>query len=217
MKLYSYDHCPYCVKARMIFGLKNISFELITLLNDDEETPISMIGQKMLPILEKSPGEYMPESLDIVSYIDNLNSSPVVGSSKEDPLLNQWLQEMRQFHYPLAMPRWPQMGLDEFATKSAQNYFTKKKEQMIGAFSENLEKSEEFINGAHKHLQKLEEFMVASPYLWGENISVDDFHLFASLRCLTTTKGIGFSDKVNTYVEHLSQVTKVPLHWGMAL
>ncbi|EPT9973233.1 glutaredoxin, partial [Escherichia coli] len=24
MKLYIYDHCPYCLKARMIFGLKNI-------------------------------------------------------------------------------------------------------------------------------------------------------------------------------------------------
>ncbi|MDU4397175.1 MAG: glutaredoxin, partial [Haemophilus parainfluenzae] len=23
MKLYVYDHCPFCVRARMIFGLKN--------------------------------------------------------------------------------------------------------------------------------------------------------------------------------------------------
>ena len=24
MKLYVYDHCPFCVRARMIFGLKNL-------------------------------------------------------------------------------------------------------------------------------------------------------------------------------------------------
>ncbi|EQC2584863.1 glutathione S-transferase N-terminal domain-containing protein, partial [Shigella sonnei] len=38
MKLYIYDHCPYCLKARMIFGLKNIPVELHVLLNDDAET-----------------------------------------------------------------------------------------------------------------------------------------------------------------------------------
>ena len=46
MKLYIYDHCPFCVKARMIFGLKNIPVELNVLLNDDEATPTRMIGQK---------------------------------------------------------------------------------------------------------------------------------------------------------------------------
>ena len=37
MKLYIYDHCPFCVKARMIFGLKNKPVELVVMLNDDEE------------------------------------------------------------------------------------------------------------------------------------------------------------------------------------
>ncbi len=46
MKLYIYDHCPYCLKARMIFGLKNIPVELHVLLNDDAETPTRMVGQK---------------------------------------------------------------------------------------------------------------------------------------------------------------------------
>lgn len=53
MKLYIYDHCPFCVKARMIFGLKNIPVELNVLQNDDEATPTRMIGQKMVPILQK--------------------------------------------------------------------------------------------------------------------------------------------------------------------
>ena len=28
MNLYVYDHCPFCVRARMIFGLKNLPVEL---------------------------------------------------------------------------------------------------------------------------------------------------------------------------------------------
>jgi len=70
MKLYVYDHCPYCVKARMIFGFKDIGFDLITLLNDDEKTPIDLIGQKMVPILTTEDNTHMPESMDIIRFID---------------------------------------------------------------------------------------------------------------------------------------------------
>ena len=73
MKLYSYDHCPYCVKARMIFGLRGIGFEHAILANDDEATPNKLIGKKMVPILVKNDGSAMGESLDIVRYVDSLS------------------------------------------------------------------------------------------------------------------------------------------------
>ena len=49
MKLYVYDHCPFCVRARMIFGLKNLPVELVVLANDDEATPIGLVGKKVVP------------------------------------------------------------------------------------------------------------------------------------------------------------------------
>ena len=70
MKLYIYDHCPFCVRARMIFGLRGVAVQQIFLQNDDEATPIRMIGAKQLPILEKDDGTFMGESLDIVRHID---------------------------------------------------------------------------------------------------------------------------------------------------
>ena len=218
MKLFSYDHCPYCVKARMIFGLKNVPFDLVTLLNDDEESPIKMIGQKMLPVLEKDSGEFMPESLDIVAYVDRLSDHgpALVRPSKESQELAQWLQDIRQYHYKLAMPRWVQLGLDEFKTESAIAYFTRKKEKSIGPFSEALAISEELIGMGNQHLKLLEKMVVGSPYFWGDELSIDDFHVFASLRCLTTTKGIVFPEKINSYMNKMSDLTKVPLHWDLA-
>ena len=53
MKLYIYDHCPFCVRARMIFGLRDVAVDEETLLNDDEDTPIGLIGAKQVPILIK--------------------------------------------------------------------------------------------------------------------------------------------------------------------
>ncbi|TGD68684.1 glutaredoxin, partial [Salmonella enterica subsp. enterica serovar Poona] len=66
MKLYIYDHCPFCVKARMIFGLKNIPVELNVLQNDDEATPTRMIGQKMVPSHQKDERRNQPQSKDLV-------------------------------------------------------------------------------------------------------------------------------------------------------
>ena len=83
MKLYIYEHCPFCVRARMIFGLKNISVEQHVFLSDDVKSPTSMIGEKMVPILQKEDGSYMPESLDIVAYVDsNYGKSPVLIGAK---------------------------------------------------------------------------------------------------------------------------------------
>lgn len=39
MKLYIYDHCPFCVRARMIFGLRGVAVQQIFLQNDDEAPP----------------------------------------------------------------------------------------------------------------------------------------------------------------------------------
>lgn len=33
--LYVYDHCPFCVRVRLAFGLKNIKHEIKFLANDD--------------------------------------------------------------------------------------------------------------------------------------------------------------------------------------
>lgn len=53
MKLYVYDHCPFCVRARMIFGLKNLPVELVVLANDDEATPIALVGKRLCQFLSK--------------------------------------------------------------------------------------------------------------------------------------------------------------------
>ena len=70
MKLYIYDHCPFCVRARMIFGLRDVAVDEETLLNDDEDTPIGLIGAKQVPILIKPDDMAMDEGRDIVRFID---------------------------------------------------------------------------------------------------------------------------------------------------
>lgn len=214
LTLYHYDHCPYCVKARMIFGIKNIPFQLKALLYDDEATPRSFIGAKMLPIL-KTEKAYMPESLDIVRYMDDNFQTPLV-DWKEDSRLNEWLQSCGNAHYFLAMPRWVQASLEEFKTSDSKDYFQKKKEKHIGSFSEALKNTKNLIEKMEECLKELEILFQNKNKYWASQLSVNDFHLFAYLRMLSVVKDISFPEKVSFYMKNLSEESKVPLHHSIA-
>lgn len=216
MKLYIYDHCPYCVKARMIFGFKNIPVKLSCLSNDDEKTPISMIGVKMVPILEVKRKKFMPESLDIISYIDEKEGKPVVVWD-EDEGLADWLNRNSQLCYELAMPRWAQAPLKEFKSQKAKNYFTKKKESYIGPFEDCLKQTEALVKKMDKQLQILESFFEKKQKFFQGSLSVDDFHLFAFLRSLSIVKALSFPENVKYYSEYIAEKSNVPLHHSIAL
>ena len=214
LTLYHYDHCPYCVKARMIFGLKKIPFQLKALPYDDEATPKSFIGAKMLPIL-KIEKKYMPESLDIVRYIDENFQTPRV-DWKEDAQLSEWINKCGSNPYFLAMPRWVKAPLEEFNTPASKEYFQRKKENHIGPFSEALSNTENLIKEMEECLKELEEIFSNKSKYWAPRLSVNDFHLFAYLRMLSIVKGLSFPEKVSAYMKNLSEESGVPLHYSIA-
>jgi glutaredoxin 2 len=214
MKLYVYDHCPYCVKARMIFGMKQIPFELVTLLNDDEATPMRMIGQKMVPILETPDGQFMPESMDIVRFIDAMDGRPILAPGG-DPALTRWLEEARSYVSPLAMPRWVESPLEEFATESAREYFIRKKEAMKGPFATLRARTPELLEQANDHLKQLDGLLQNADTVH-EVLSEDDIHLFATLRSLSIVKGMHYSEKLDSYRQSMVAFSGVPLHDAIA-
>lgn len=216
MKLYIYDHCPYCVKARMIFGLKNVPFELKILLNDDEESPIRMVGQKMVPILEKDNGGFMPESMGIVHYVDQNFAGPeIIISSKNDALVD-WTLNIWGIAYKLAMPRWIQIGLEEFKTQGAIDYFIKKKEAYMGSFENAMANSADYIEEANKRLEELNKLLHSENSAEGQ-LSESDIHIFPALRAFSVTKGIIFPTKVKNYMKNMSNQSRIDLHLDKAI
>lgn len=57
----------------MAFALKNEPVEVSIIMEGDSETPIRLVGEKIVPILEKENGSHMTESLDIVRYVDAID------------------------------------------------------------------------------------------------------------------------------------------------
>jgi glutaredoxin 2 len=214
MKLFVYDHCPFCVKARMIFGLKQTAFELAILLNDDEATPVHMIGKKMAPILQDA-GRYLAESMDIVAYVDGLSGARIL-SGPCNPLVAQWNSDASGPLFSLALPRWAASDFEEFSTPAARAYFTRNKERMIGSFKDHMAASPGYIATLNSHLLTLEP-LIQSPDAVNGELSEDDIHLFATLRSLSIVKGITYPPSVEAYRVRMAERSGVDLHDHIAI
>lgn len=214
IKLYVYDHCPFCVKARMIFGLRQIAFDLVILLNDDEATPIRMIGKKMAPILQDADG-YLAESMDIVAHVDGMSGTRLL-SGPGNQSVAQWNNAAADSLFPLALPRWAAADFGEFSTPAARAYFTRNKERMIGRFEEHLDASADYIANLNRHLLALEPLIQAPDAVNGE-LSEDDIHLFATLRSMSIVRGIVYPPAVEAYRMRMAELSGVDLHDHIAM
>ena len=212
MKLYIYGHCPYCVRVQFALTVKKIACQIEYLLNDDVKTPVSMIGAKQVPILEKENGIFLAESLDIIKYLDNLQKPRCFAPFSKRVDLAQWLEETRMLFRQLLMPRWVQFSEPEFATSSAREYFTKNKEVYVGSFSDNLDKSEQLIKKMNQALQKLDELFVGN-LSFNENLSLDDVDLYSRLRGLTGVKGLILPKRIKNYIDFYSQEGGIKLYY----
>jgi glutaredoxin 2 len=80
LKLYIDEHCPFCSRARLALGLKNLPFEIIVVMEDDAETPTRLVGKKAVPIIGDAKLWPILRSLSIV---DGLQFPPAVRSDME--------------------------------------------------------------------------------------------------------------------------------------
>ncbi|HHT7889789.1 GrxB family glutaredoxin [Pasteurella multocida] len=215
MELYVYDHCPYCVRAMMIFGLKNIPFKKHVLLNDDEETPIRLVGKKVVPILVKEDGTAMPESLDIVKYIDAHYGEAILQTAVR-PEIETLLAEITSYSNYLLMPRFVKLDLAEFATQSAIDYFTKKKTDYVGDFTQHFNNTPTYLARLTQDLEKLSALVMGETSL-NQHLSFEDILVFPLLRNLTCVKGLRFPVRLEKYIKRLSELSKVELYTSQAI
>lgn len=215
MKLYAYDHCPFCVRARMIFGLKNLPFELVMLGNDDETTPIGLVGKKVVPILIKEDGTAMLESLDIVRYVDAHFGEKIL-SEQLRPEVEEWVKTVGRYYNHLLIPRFVKMDLAEFKSQSAVDYFTKKKTESIGDFQQNLDETANYLVRLHQDLENLVPLIQSDLALNGK-LSLEDIIVFPMLRNLTCVRDIQFPPEVAAYLAKMSEQSGVNLYFDKAI
>ncbi len=205
MKLFIYEHCPFCIRARMIFGIKKQPIDLEVLMDDDIATPTRMIGRKMVPILQKQDGSYMAESMDIVHYIDRM-SSPLVADGQIDPQIQRWCDAVTPISRKLATPRFTRGDFIEIASDSARQAYIARVEKSYGAMDQLIADTPTILQQLAPYLEELADLVAER-----KQIDINDFLLFPLLFTLTIVRDLTFSDSVKSYLDRLSQTTDIDL------
>lgn len=170
----------------------------------------------MAPILIKEDGTAMPESLDIVHYVDQNYGELLLPDDEVRTELQTWIQKVSSYYNHLLLPRFVKLGLPEFATQSAVDYFVKKKTESIGDFAENLANSAQYVEKLTQDLTAL-DYLILSENGVNNQISIEDILLFPMLRNLTCVKGLSFPPKTQAYVETMAKLAQVELYFDKAV
>lgn len=198
----------------MIMGLKNIPMDTVFLQNDDETTPVRMIGKKMLPILETAENKFIGESLDIVTYIDERYGIPVM-TLPDESNIEAWMEHAGKVIYKLSIPRWAYSSYPEFERGSARRYFIEKKEAVFGSFTSLLENTPELLKEINTRLIELEP-LLANNISHKDQWSMTDIKLYPLLRSLSIVKGVVWPGGVNVWRKRMAQDCEVSLEDNVA-
>ncbi|CCJ73999.1 Glutaredoxin 2 [Cronobacter condimenti 1330] len=189
----------------MIFGLKKLPFEVSVIMEGDAETPTRMVGRKVVPILEKEDGTYMPESMDIVRYVDGL-TGPRVTDAPVDERIQAWCESVSTPLFNLVIPRFTEGDFAELATPQARRAYTEREQNAFGDLDALRAQTPVLLTQVNAKLAELEPLVAGR-----QEIDTTDFILFPWLRSLTIVKGAAFGPQVSAYIERVSAQTQVAL------
>ena len=109
------------------------------------------------------------------------------------------------------MPRYPLLGLPEFATQAALDYYTMRKRKSFGDFVELRAKTRQYIVELAPSFDALDR-LIESPSAVNGMLSIDDIRVLPLLRSAAVVKGLRFPRKVRDYFETMmSRIGYQPL------
>jgi glutaredoxin 2 len=198
MKLYMFEHCSLCFRVRMAAALKGVHLQEVPVLDDDTETMTGLVGKRVIPILIKNDGHPMLESMDMVKYIEGQGQPVFRGPERSE--VAALTDQIAERTAPLTWPRYPLLGLPEFATVAALNHYNLRKRKALGDLAEILANTRSYIAGLMPYLEKLDN-IIESPNAINGALSFDDIRVLPLLRSAAAVKDLRFPPKVRAYFE----------------
>jgi len=157
-----------------------------------------LVGKRVIPILVKDCGQPMLESMEMVSYVDGVGERIFIGP--ERPEIAAWSDKVVAKTGPLTMPRYPLLGLPEFATVAALDHYTLRKRKTFGDFVELRANTRHYIKELMPDLEELDR-LIETPWAINGKLSRDDVRVLPLLRSAAVVKGVSFPQKVRAYFE----------------
>lgn len=204
MQLYMFEHCSLCFRVRMTAALKGVPLDETVVLDDDTETMVGLVGRRVIPILVKDDGTPMLESLDMVDLIE-ARGEPIF-TGPERPEISALAQALLGKTPVLTMPRYPRLGLPEFATPAALAHYMARKQETFGDFDALMAKTPEQISAVIPVLEAIDA-EVRSPSAINGELSKDDVRMLPLLRSAAIIADLTMPPRVRDYFETLMDLT----------
>jgi glutaredoxin 2 len=215
MKLYVYEHCPYCVRPRIVADINQLDYELIILANDDEQSHFDLIDKKIVPIFQDDDGSCMTESLDICEYLDQIKGNSLFQQAPDENNIMSNIEQLYAAAKVITYPRmvYHPMNQADFPTQSALNYFKTKKEKSLGIqFKEAIQNSENYTTEVQAYLDALNEQFVYQ-YAVSDTLSKQDIMAFSWLRTITIAKDVlSIPKNIENYLLRIAAQTNIKLY-----
>ena len=209
MRLYLFEHCSLCFRVRMIAAFKHLHLQETVVLDDDSEMMIELVGRRVVPILVRNDGSPMLESMDMVAYVDSIGDRVLTGPERND--VGAWAERVLGKLPPLTQPRYPLLGLPEFASVAALDHYHLRKRKTLGDFVELRANTRQHIGKLMPDLEELDG-LIQSPLAINGKLSLDDVRILPLLRSAAVVKGLRFPSKVRDYFETMmSYIGYAPL------
>jgi glutaredoxin 2 len=209
VRLYLFEHCSLCFRVRMIAALKHLHLQETVVLDDDTETMVGLVGRRVIPILVKNDGAPMLESMDMVAYVESIGEPTLTGPERNAVAF--WAETVLAKLPALTQPRYPLLGLPEFASVAALDHYHLRKRKALGDFVELRANTRRHISKLMPDLEELDG-LIQSPFAINGSLSVDDIRVLPLLRSAAVVKGLRFPNKVRDYFETMmNQIGYTPL------
>jgi glutaredoxin 2 len=193
----------------MIAALKRLHLQETVVLDDDSETMIGLVGRRQIPILLKDDGQPMLESMDMVRHIDSIGQPVLTGP--ERPEIAAWADGAASQTARLTWPRYPLLGLPEFATAAAHDHYIMRKQKALGNLVEHRANTRDYLLELAPRFEDLNR-LIESPEAVSGSLSLDDIRVLPLLRSAAVVKGLQFPRKVRDYFETMmSRIGYQPL------
>ncbi|RLA61331.1 MAG: hypothetical protein DRQ88_05030 [Epsilonproteobacteria bacterium] len=207
VKLYHYEHCPFCVRVRMALGYLDIPWKSLMVPYDEEDMLIKLTGKKMLPIMDF--GDLITnESLEIIERLDSKNilGMELLKNTEQYQKIDTLLDKIGKDLHSLCMPYW--IWTKEF-NPTSRNYFQKKKEKKRGPFRDLIKNKDKFLTDLELTLKEVEEHL--NPYFISD-FSIFDIMLASHLWGMYIFPEFQFSGKLHNYLQDVKEKCKFEYH-----
>jgi glutathione S-transferase len=179
--LYSLQHCPYAMRARMALLRAKEDVLLRAIVTSDKPKEMLAISAKgTVPVLVLEDGNFLDESLDIMLWALKKNDPQDLLRASDPSILTEMLEL-----------------IDECDVDYRANLTSYKHAKRF-----HIDTEIELRSACENYIQKLEDRLVSQSYFFGESLSLADLAILPFVRQFANTDKKWFRE---THYKNLSQ------------